>query len=441
MGTGGKPLSLIDLLQVRSQISPDLPVQTFLADGQRAERVLTSANLFSRARAIGAVLQQNGLAGRTVLLLYPPGLDFVEAFFGCLLAGAIAVPAYPPKANRSFGRLRAIVRDAGAAGVLSIGTMLGGIRDRLEGEGVDSIRLWLATDEVPDETDGWRDPRVAPDSLAFLQYTSGSTGEPKGVMVSHANVLHNSECIKRAFRLSPQSVGVCWLPSFHDMGLITGVFAPIYTGFRHYIMAPAAFLQKPVRWLEAIWRLGATFSGGPNSAYELCLRSISPEQCRDLDLRCWTVAFNGAEPIRAETLRRFADAFAPYGFDPRAWLPGYGMAEATLMVSCGPTGSGAGLLHVRESDLQQHQLTIVPADAPDAVALVASGQPGLDTEVAVVHPEQLTRCPDGRIGELWVRSPSVAHGYWQRRQQSEATFAACLADTGEGPFLRTGDLG
>ena len=441
MGRGSYPLNLVDLLLARSSSSPDLPVQTFLTDGERAENTLTAVQLDHRARVIGAALQRAHLAGRTVLLLYPPGLDFVEAFFGCLYAGAIAVPAYPPKANRSFGRLRAILRDAGAAAVLSVDALLGDIRQRLQEGDARSVSLWLATDALPEAVDDWRQPDLVPDSLAFLQYTSGSTGDPKGVMVSHGNLLHNSECLKHAIGLNADSVGVCWLPSFHDMGLITGVIAPVYSGFRHYIMAPVAFLQKPIRWLEAISRLRATFSGGPNSAYELCLRAIPPEQSRDLDLRCWTAAFNGAEPIRAETLRRFAEIFAPSGFSARSWLPGYGMAEATLMVSCGPPRSGATLLYARSGDLKRHCVVPEVADASDVAALVGCGQKALDTEVAVVDPETCVRCGPGVIGELWVRGPSVAQGYWNRIEQTAATFDARIAGTEDGSFLRTGDLG
>ncbi len=221
---------------------------------------------------------------KPILLLYPPGLEFVEAFFGCLYAGCVAVPAYPPKANRSFGRLRAIVHDARPAAVLSVEAMLGDIRGRLEEEGACGVRLWLASDALADGEGDWRRPEVGPETLAFLQYTSGSTGDPKGVMVSHGNLLHNSKCLKRVFALDEQAVAVTWLPSFHDMGLICGVLQPVYSGFRNYMFAPAAFLQQPANWLAAISRYRATFSGGPNSAYELCLRTISREQCEGLDL-------------------------------------------------------------------------------------------------------------------------------------------------------------
>lgn len=441
MGRGDHPLTCIDLLSSRAERTPSLAVHTFLADGERPDRVLTCEHLDRRARQIGAVLQQAGLTGRTVLLLYPPGLDFIEAFFGCLYAGAIAVPAYPPKANRSFGRLNAILHDAGAGAVISLGDMLEDIQRRLEELGEHPNCLWLATDRMVDGADSWRRPDITADTLAFLQYTSGSTGDPKGVMVSHGNMLHNAEGVRIACGLSTESTSVCWLPSFHDMGLITGVLEPLHAGFPNYMMAPAAFLQKPARWLQAVSRYRATFGGAPNSAYELCLRAVTGEQCEGLDLSSWTSVFNGAEPVRAETLRRFVEKFGPYGFPANAMLPAYGMAEATLMISCGPPGNGSTLLRAKADALQQHRVVAAQADDAETAELVGCGQVSVGMQVVAVNPETSARCADGEIGELWVAGPSVAKGYWKRAEQTQAIFEARIAGSDDGPYLRTGDLG
>ncbi len=441
MHKGKPPVNLIDLLQARATHNPGFSVQTFLADGERVEGALSHSELDRRARSIAAVLESAGLSRKTALLLYPPGPDFVAAFWGCLYAGVVAVPAYPPKMNRSFGRLRAIVRDAGAAAVLSVEALLNDVRGRLDQEGSASTQCWLATDTLADHSAAWRRPDVGHEALAFLQYTSGSTGDPKGVMVTHGNILWNCECLRLACGVGPDTISVCWLPSFHDMGLMTGIILPLYAGFGNYLMAPAAFLQQPVRWLRAISRFRATFSGAPNSAYELCLRMISAEQCQGLDLSCWASAFNAAEPVRAATLRRFAERFAAYGFRPESWLPGYGMAETTLVISCGPPGNGSVLLHARADDLQQHRLVEVDEREPGSATLVASGSLVVDTDVRVVNPEQCTLCGPGEIGELWVRGPSVTQGYFGRPEATASIFHAQLADTGEEPFLRTGDLG
>src|SRR5579864_3343160 len=307
--------TLIDVLQRWALLQAEQCVYTFLGDRAREEARLTYGELDRRARALGARLQQLGLAGERALLLYPPGLEFIVAFFGCLYAGAVAVPANMPRPNRPMNRFQSIVADAAPKAVLTTTTSLA---DK-EGwtAGVPELRgiHWLETDcAAVDAATAWRDPGASRETLAFLQYTSGSTAASKGVMLSHGNLLHNSALIHRCFETSPHSRGVFWLPLYHDMGLIGGVVQTLYCGSTSTFFAPVAFLQRPFRWLEAISQTGATISGGPNFAYELCVRKITPEQKAKLDLSRWKVAFNGAEPIRAETLERFAEAFAPCGF-------------------------------------------------------------------------------------------------------------------------------
>jgi len=440
---GGCPLvetfpSLIELLRKRADERPDVPVYTFL-EGEEERWRLTCGELDFQARAIGALLQQEGMQGERILLLYPPGLEFIAAFWGCLYAGAVAVPVYPPKPNHPDPRVLAIARDARPRAVMAPAASL----DRLQAFAARLPELagvsWLTTGRLtPDLADDWRHPGSAVGTLAFLQYTSGSTSLPKGVMVSHGNLLHNEEMIRRAFAQSEESVVVGWLPLYHDMGLIGNVLQPLYVGGRCILMSPLAFLQKPLRWLAAIHRYRATTSGGPNFAYELCVRKTTPEQRAGLDLSSWSLAYSGAEPVRGETLDRFSAAFAPYGFRRSAFYPCYGLAEATLFVSGGTAGADPV---VRAFDRPALEMGTVEPAAPasGSRSLVGCGQPWMGQEVAIVDPESGVEHPPGRVGEIWVAGPSVAQGYWDRKEATDCAFGARL--DGRGPFLRTGDLG
>src|SRR6185295_7465710 len=319
--TETKLSTLIDLLRFRSLNEPTLVAYRFLAERETSS--ITYGTLDVRARAIAALLQSRGLQRERVLLLYPPGLDFIAAFFGCLYAGAVAVPVGLPQTKRGLGRFQAIASDAQAAGALTTRQVLSRF-ERLQLE-------WLTSDDLSDnEAAEWCEPPTNGDALAYLQYTSGSTSTPKGVMVTHANVLENSAYIQYGFEHGPQSVSLSWLPHFHDMGLVDGIIQPLYSGFTGLLMSPAALLQNPARWLQAISRYRVTHSGGPNFAYDLCTRRIDEAQRASLDLSTWSVAYNGAEPVRHETLERFVAAFAPCGFRPAAFYPAYGLAEATL---------------------------------------------------------------------------------------------------------------
>lgn len=301
---------------------------------------------------------------------------------------------------------------------------------------------WLATDTLTlDQACAWVEPSLSPDTLGFLQYTSGSTGQPKGVMITHANMLHNSEVIYQSFGHSQQSQGVIWLPLFHDMGLVGGVLQPLYGGFPVTLMSPVALIQKPIYWLEAVSRYGATTSGGPNFAYDLLCQKVTAQQLENLDLSHWQVAFSGAEPIRAATLDRFTEIFAACGFRREAFYPCYGMAETTLFISGGQKDQPPMLRHLDRAALAENQVLAVAADAPRAKAIVGCGQPWLGDEVAIANPDHLQRCVPQQVGEIWVKGAGVGQGYWQQPTATTETFQAYLADTGEGPFLRTGDLG
>ncbi|MGD2115813.1 MAG: fatty acyl-AMP ligase, partial [Acidobacteriota bacterium] len=449
--------SLVELLRIRAAERPTDVAYTFLADGEEEAGSLTYGELDRQARAIGAALREAGASGAPVLLLFPPGLEFVAAFLGCLYGGAAAVPAYPPRSRRTLPRLRSIVADARPAAALTTGEILGrldAMADALPelgaGEGESGVRL-IATDALdradPEAAERWVDPEAGPDTLAFLQYTSGSTAAPKGVRVTHGNLLHNEEMIRRAFGQSEESVIVGWLPLYHDMGLIGNVLQPLYVGARCVLMSPVAFLQKPSRWLRAISRYRATTSGGPNFAYDLCARKARPEEGEgegELDLSSWRVAFNGAEPVRAETLERFAAAFAPHGFRREAFYPCYGLAEATLFVTGGALDEAPAVASLEPAALEAGRA--VDAGEPEAGRrLVGCGHVWAGQEVRIVDPERLEPLADGRVGEIWVHGPSVADGYWKNPEVTEAEFRARLpqddSEEDAGPYLRTGDLG
>ena len=301
---------------------------------------------------------------------------------------------------------------------------------------------WMATDKVlSSAAQDWRDPGATSDTLALLQYTSGSTAVPRGVMVSHGNLIENSAHINQAFEITSDTVSVTWLPVFHDMGLTNGIVQPVYGGRRCVLMPPQSFLQRPVRWLQAVSRYKATVSGGPNFAYEMCARKITPEQRSALDLSNWKVAYNGAEPVRADTLKRFAAAFAPCGFRPKFSYPCYGLAEATLIVSGGVVEDEPVLCTTQVAALEHNGIAEASDAAQNVRTLVGSGRAMPDTKIVVAHPESMTACAPDEVGEIWVSSPSVTQGYWNRPEETNRIFNAYLADTGEGPFLRTGDLG
>jgi acyl-CoA synthetase (AMP-forming)/AMP-acid ligase II len=434
--------TLVELLRRRACEDPDRPAFTFLADPETDKGTLTYRELDQRARAIAGTLQSLGLAGERVLLLYPPSLDYVAAFFGCLYAGAVAVPAYPPRRNRSLDRLQAIAADSRAAVALitpAVGATLTDLS--APGSGLPALRRILSNQIPAAAAHAWQEPSLSGESLAFLQYTSGSTAAPRGVMLSHRNLLHNCRWIHDRFEHTPESRGLVWLPPYHDMGLIGGILQPVYGGFPCYLMSPVTVFSSPFSWLQAVSRYRATVSGGPNFAYDLCVRKVSSEQRATLDLACWQVAFSGAEPVRAETLERFAGAFAPCGFRREAFYPCYGLAEATLLASGGKKGRTPPTLSVRKAALEANRAEPVAPGEPGAQVLVGCGQSLADQQIVVAHPEERTRCRPGDVGEIWLAGPSTAQGYWEKPGESRQTFEARLADTGEGPFLRTGDLG
>jgi len=449
-------VSLVDVLRTRAATHGERVAIRFLVDGEHQEEIVDFAELDRRARAAAAVIQSRCAPGSRAMLLYPPGLDFAVAFIACLYAGVTAVPAYPPDPNRlqrTLPRLVGMTADAQADALLTT-SAIAAVREMMTDGAAELTGLpWLSTDNPPPGAEAqWRDPGVCPEDIAFIQYTSGSTGEPKGVLLSHANLLHNSRAIDTAFAhpglgADGQRTGVIWLPPYHDMGLIGGLLQPIYAGFPVVLMSPVHMLQRPMRWLEAISRYRGTVSGGPNFAYELCVRKSTPEQRAALNLSCWQLAFNGAEQIRPGTLRRFAEAFAPAGFDPTAFYPCYGLAEATLLV--------AGARHRRATPVRSFDRAALldgvarptgparPVCAEESptpqgsIELIPVGQACSDTTVEIHDPDTGTTLGPGAVGEVWVHGSAVTEGYWR---QPELSARVLVEDDQHRRWLRTGDL-
>ncbi len=414
----------------------------YLSDGENIDSQWTYRELDQRARAIAHRLQSKKLQGQRALLLYPPGLEFVAGFLGCLYAGVIAVPAYPPRRNRNMERIQAISADATAAAALTVADVEERTLALLE-PGSSLLELdWLATDLIPSaEADAWQMPPIQSDQIAFLQYTSGSTGSPKGVMLSHGNIMHNCALITTAFEADRDAVGASWLPTYHDMGLVGGVLNPIFCGRPSLLMSPMLFLQKPIRWLRTISKYGVTISGGPNFAYDLCTNKITDDQLQDIDLTRWTLAFNGAEPVRRETLERFYRRFAPYGFRRQTFYPCYGMAETTLIVTGGARRKTPVVRCFDGTALDEGRVVPAAPDGDRGRFAIGCGRALQDEDVVIVQPDTATRASEGRVGEIWIRSRSVGQGYWNKPDATEATFRAKLAEDPNKDYLRSGDLG
>jgi acyl-CoA synthetase (AMP-forming)/AMP-acid ligase II len=404
--------SLVDLLRSRADGDGAAVSHRFLRQGVDVTGELTYAELDRRARAAAVHLRRHGKAGDRVLLLYPAGLEFLVGFFGSLYAGMIPVPAYPPRPPQIDDRISAIASDAGAVVAATEADLAARLPFPV-----------IAFESLPlDAADEWRPTAADRSTVAHLQYTSGSTSVPKGVMVTHGNILSNMEDLSTGWDHDQSSVIVSWLPAFHDMGLVYGLLTPIYGRIPCILMPPVVFLQRPVRWLQAIARFRGTHTAAPNFAYDHCAKRVKPEEIPALDLSTWRVAVNGAEPVRPETMDRFCRTFERAGFDRRTFAPGYGLAEATLKVTARRSGEGPLVKAIGGREF------------------VACGGPILETRVLIADPATGMPVEGEQTGEIWVGGPSVAAGYWQRPGESTATFAARTA-SGEGPFLRTGDLG
>lgn len=434
--------NLVDRLRYWTLAKPEWTALRYLVHGDDESVHWTYYDLDLKARAIAAKLLVNGMFGQRALLLFQPGLDFIAAFFGCLYAKTIPVPAFPPRRNRNMGRINAISDDANAAIALTTRAVI----ERTDGMFADAPNLanipWLAVEEIPQELAGdWVRPEISENDIAFLQYTSGSTGSPKGVVLSHGNLMANLRMITHAFEINVGTVGVSWLPMYHDMGLVGGILNPVFMGGTAVLMSPVSFLTRPIRWLKAISKYRGQINGGPSFSYSLCTERIRPEECEGLDLTCWNLAFNGAEPLRADVLNRFTRKFAPFGFRHTTHYPCYGMAETTLLVTGSDRRTDPVTRSFVRAELDQNRVVVAPGNRPGDRELVSSGKPVPGADVLIVDAETREILAEDQIGEIWINSPSVGLGYWQKPDETAAIFNARLAKDNGKNYLRTGDLG
>jgi acyl-CoA synthetase (AMP-forming)/AMP-acid ligase II len=436
--------SLVDLLGWRAAEQRQDRAYVFLSE-RGEEAVLTFGELDRRARSLAARL--GGQAGQRALLLFQPGLDFIVAFFGCLVAGVIAVPLMVPRRASSRDASTAIIADCSPRfAVTNIGLAASrpDVIDRFRDADFEWVILDASAEPPHRELDALAHsgahPVAGSADIAFLQYTSGSTSDPKGVIVSHGNLLRNLEMIRLAFGNTRRSTHVSWVPLYHDMGLILNVLQSLYAGACCVLLAPGTFMQRPMTWLRAIHDYRAEVAGAPNFAFDLCVTRFREQPMRDVDLSCWRLAFNGAEPVRADTLERFASQFASYGFDAQALYPCYGLAEATLLVSAGSRAAGPVMRTVSRDALQRNQVS-APANDDDRQILIGCGRCLVGERIAIVDPESRQRLAACRVGEIWVSGPNVAQGYWQNWQATQSVFAGRIDGEDDTPWLRTGDLG
>jgi acyl-CoA synthetase (AMP-forming)/AMP-acid ligase II len=434
--------SLVEVLQRRAVEQPNDPAYIFLPDRGAERFSLSFAELYARARAVAASLVERGQKGDRAVLLFSPGLDFIVAFFACLLAGVIAVPMMVPRRASSRDASAAILSDCSPRFAMTRRDLLTGARPDLTERFRTGQLDWAFVDSCVAGSEEPRTPLPLPtrDDIAFLQYTSGSTSAPKGVIVTHGNLIENSEMIRIAFGNTRKSTYVSWVPLYHDMGLILNVLQSLYIGALCVLMAPVSFMQRPLSWLRAIHDYRAEVAGGPNFAFDLCVRRHRPEEVQGIDLSCWKVAFNGAEPVRANTIDRFASTFARYGFAAKSIQPAYGMAEATLLISTGHRGIGPVTRRTDRDALQRNQI-IAPALGQDAQILVGCGRRLVGERLAIVDPETRMPLQPGVVGEVWVAGPHVAQGYWRDPEGTALVFRVGMASGGARCWLRTGDLG
>lgn len=437
--------SLVARLRHLADTQPERPLYTFLANADSDGEVLSYARADARARALALRLREHAKLGDRALLLYPSSLEYPVAFLACLYAGLTAVPAYPPdpgRAKQTLPRVNTIARDSGARLILTTQ----GLREvselaREQAEDPDAL-VCVTTDDVDEEgAEAWTMPDALADKLAFLQYTSGSTGVPKGVMVTHRNLIEHQRLSHRIFQRTGDVITVSWLPFYHDMGLIGSLLYPLYTGGHTVLMPPTSFLRRPLQWLHNISRYRAQVSTAPNFAYDLCVRRAKPEDVETLDLSCWKLTVCGAEPLRPSTIRGFTEKFAPSGFRVETFLPCYGGAEATLTMSGADVTQKPVISSFDAEALRDDRVVEVERDAPGSREYVACGHPMDEHDLWIVDPETHERLGDDVVGEIWLRGPSIAAGYWNRPELSQAAFGARLENVEGDPFMRPGDIG
>nr|MDJ0573992.1 fatty acyl-AMP ligase [Xenococcaceae cyanobacterium MO_234.B1] len=418
-GINAEPKTLVELLRTRAVQQSNGHAYTFMIDGKKPSEPLTYEALDRQARAIAAQLQQYEAEGERALLLYPQGLEVIAAFCGCLYAGVIAIPVPPPESGRlkrTLPRLRSIVKDANATIALttaSIFELIETVKD--EFPEFEQMR-WINTAQIDlNLAQQWSDPEVHPDQLAYLQYTSGSTSTPKGVMLTHYNLMYHCSYLKQACGYDSESVSVTWMPYFHDYGLVEGMMVPLYNGHPCYVMSPFAFIKRPLNWLRNITQYQGTHSQAPNFAYDLCIRRIKPKQIAELELSSWQAAGNAAEPINPQVMAKFVETFSPCGFKWETFAPSYGLAENTLLATTKPKATKPVFLAVETAAMEQNRVVVANYEETAGIRIVAGcGKKVCDTDIAIVDPEKMILCAEDEVGEIWIKDPSVAQGYWQR---------------------------
>lgn len=431
-----------DVVKNRTAEKPDHVVFRFLNDGVNENESFTYQQLETRSKALGAAMQKAGSKGDRVLLLFHPGLSYVASLYACFYSGNVAVPAYPPRRNRGIERIHAIITDSEAKTCIVSQQVYDDIQKNLQNDELLNQLQWIVYEDVADNKAlEFENTEILPNDLALLQYTSGSTGNPKGVMITQLNLLYNSEYIRQSFGLSSSSVGVHWLPIFHDMGLIGGILQAAYVGGENVNMPPMAFLKKPLNWLKAIEKYGGTTAGGPNFSYDYCIQKITEEERGDLDLSTVDVFFCGAEPIRKATYKQFSDKFAISKSKEEQLYSCYGMAETTLIVTGGKPHEKPKYLNVDANALSGNRVKIIDEGKSGGISLVGCGHTWMETRIEIVDAATMKKTGKNEVGEIWISGPTIAAGYWNKPEETKRTFGAMQADTGEGPFLRTGDLG
>lgn len=431
--------NLLEMLKSRAQLYPDRQAYIYLKDGEIEKESITYLELEQQVTEIAAYLQMLDIQGERVLLLLPSGIEYILMFFACVYAGVIPVPVYPPSKSRNVERLISIYEDAQPALIiLPSDTITHKLPEIMQHTQVMTIQDMQQHElqYIPMYLD------ISSDDITFLQYTSGSTSNPKGVMVTHRNLIHNFSLMAYEFQHSDRTRIITWLPFYHDMGLIGNVLQNIYNGGTCYIMTPFDFIQNPVRWLKAITKYRITYSGGPDFSYRLCSQKITPTEKQTLDLSSWTHAYSGSEPIHAETIHMFHEQFESCGFQAKSMQPGYGLAEFTLCATVSSLNDGPHIFEVSSTALRHHEIySAIDIDVSDRSNHVSCGKISHFLCVKIVNPVTKISCDIGEVGEIWLKGDSVAAGYWHDEIKSQATFNATLADTGEQGFLRTGDLG
>ena len=432
--------SLVEIISKRVVAQPNHVVYKYLGDGINETEQFTFSEIDRVARSIAGELSKKLNKGDRVLLLFPQGLQYIAALYGCFYGGFVAIPAYPPRRNRKMDRINAIIEDSGAAAGLVTDEVFATIERNFSEDELLTNMAWLKYEEI--STNTAPPPLTAlpkPDDVAFIQYTSGSTGNPKGVMITHENIIYNSDYIRRSFGFSRDTVGMNWLPIFHDMGLIGGIFQAAFLGLINIGMPPVAFLKNPLNWLKAIDKYKATTGGGPNFSYDYCVQKIKPEEAEGLDLSSIKNFYCGGEPVRKKTFERFPEAFSGTKVRTNQMFAVYGMAETTLIVTGGNPGTEPHFVRVDQEALSNNRLVFVTGKER-GIDLVSNGHVWMDTEVAIVNQETFEKADENSIGEVWIKGPTVAKGYWNKPEETRRTFKAYMKNN-DGPWLRSGDLG